>query len=502
MKKLITCLTPILAVLVFMYALVSCTEEQTVATAPLTITSVEPLTARAGDTIRIIGTGFSAARWKNELSFYQTTGFVGVAAATEKELKVIVPRDVVTGPIELRVGDAKVLSEQSFTLDLSMGAPKITSIAPKNAGGGATVTLNGINFTDGDAVAEVFFGTLQAEVLESSETRLKVKVPYGLREGNVSVKAVRASLTSYAFSFIIDPPPAGVKTTYWSDGAIIYKGNITPTGMAIELLYDLTNDVRQAKGVTLNPADGMLYFIGGTQSTPRAVVMRAPADGSGPVEKLYSRAQLFSFIINYDIALDPANSTLFVSVAGSNEAGNSVDRIIKASYADLTAPIEIFYENTSGFGGDVAGLKIVGSVLYWTESVAGRIMKKNVDGSPEVVLFDKGDNLVVPINVAIDEAKQKLFIYDPGEWNIAPAKIYTGNLDGSGSLTVIVEAGEFLNSGYDVEVDPDNEFVYWFTSAGSFNNINRSRYDGTGVQTIFTGIPNAGNAFLFDIDKR
>ena len=488
-------------------ALVSCKDDDGPGDEPeptqkMTITNIDPLTAREGDTVRITGTGFSKTPSQNTVLFNQSTS-AQVIAAADTELKVKVPMGAPSGPIKVTVGEASAVSTQTFTLDVSLGVPTITAIAPTHGLAGSELNITGTNLVEGSVIAKVSFGTTVAEVTASSATSLKVKVPASLAEGEFDVRVDRGGKVSNVVKFVVDPLPKTVKATYWTDGLAIYKGTITETGVDIKRIYDSENGgLLSTYGIAFNPTDNKVYFAGGSSEYPDGAIFRAPADGSGPIEQLYTFTALGGDFPASDIALDAANNNLYVTALSRRK-----DRIIKGHYADLNEPVKVLYEITESGRGNAIGIKltVANGKLYWAQSVSMKVVEGSLDGSEEAkVLFDGDDNLAAPYNIAVDVAQQKIFILDnPEEGATATDAIYAGNLDGTGSLTKIISAGDDLDGGFDVEVDIENQFVIWLSplTEGQGQKVSRCKYDGTDVETLFSSDQIQGAGF-FDIDVR
>lgn len=468
----------------------------------LTISNIDPLTARAGDTIRIAGSGFSTTPSENVVYFNQSpSASAQVIGATISELKVKVPAAAPNGPIKITVGKSSAVSAQTFTLNTSASAPAITAINPTHGLPGSEVIITGNNLVEGSVIANVTFGTMQADIISSTPTSVKVKVPQSLTQGQVDIKVIRSGQSSNIVKFVVDPLPKTVKATYWTDGVSIFKGSITETGVNIETLYDAESGVVSAYGIAFNPIDNKIYFAGGVDSAPDGAIFRAPADGTGPVEELYTYDELNGGFPAYDIALDFATSTLYVVVIADGK-----DQIVKGNYGDLSKAVEAIYEVNTG-SGDAVGVKltVADNKLYWAESISKQVVQGSLDGAQDAkVLFDGSDNLGAPYNIAVDASKQKIFILDNPELGAtATDAIHVGNLDGSGTLTKIVSAGANLDGGFDIEVDTENQFIIWLTpvQGEQGQKVNRCKYDGTGVETLFSGDQIQGAGF-FDIDIR
>jgi len=74
-----------------------------------------------------------------------------------------------------------------ITFSLCQDAPFIESIDPAFGGFGSTIIINGSNFSSNDEDNTVFFGGLEANILNATENELMVTVPYGAYYTPISV---------------------------------------------------------------------------------------------------------------------------------------------------------------------------------------------------------------------------------------------------------------------------------------------------------------------------
>jgi len=74
-----------------------------------------------------------------------------------------------------------------ITFSLCQDAPFIDSIDPAFGGFGSTIIINGSNFSPNDEDNTVFFGGLEANILNATENELMVTVPYGAYYTPISV---------------------------------------------------------------------------------------------------------------------------------------------------------------------------------------------------------------------------------------------------------------------------------------------------------------------------
>src|SRR5215204_3015891 len=118
------------------------------------------------------------------------------------------------------------------------------------------------------------------------------------------------------------------------------------------------------------------------------------------------------------------------------------------------------------------------SDIYWTDDVAGLIMRGDSSGSAPQVLLGPANGVVEPRGIALDVADGKMYWADNGSNSIARA-----NLDGSGAETLISSG---LSFPADVELDLVNKKIYW--ADRDSNWIRRANLDGSGIENVRTGI--------------
>jgi len=92
-----------------------------------------------------------------------------------------------------------------ITFSLCQDAPFIESIDPAFGEFGSTIIINGSNFSPNDVDNTVFFGGLEADILNATENELMVSVPYGANYSPISVytNGLYAS-SSQRFNVIFD----------------------------------------------------------------------------------------------------------------------------------------------------------------------------------------------------------------------------------------------------------------------------------------------------------
>lgn len=465
--------------------------------AALTITSLNPATARVGETVTITGTGFSATPSQNTVMFKTSLTADApamVQEATATALKVVVPVNAVTGTITVTVAGKSITSPQPFTIDESLGAPVLTSLNPTSGFVNAEITITGSSFGDDKDAIDVFFGTAEAtDVVTVTATTITVKVPASVAAGELDVKVVRDGVTSSnTLRFTVNATPVSVKTVYWVDNNKVYRGEIGDNGIEVTKLYD--QDGLAVQGIAIDTEGSYIYWgrVNG--------VSRAPIDGSGPIEEVYTDAQKLNSVT--DIAVDHTGGSIYFTSVDANGEHSYINK------GTLTgeAPFVTLLDQASDAIGFNIKLALADGKLYWAEPVTQRVYSASLTGdfSPTVLFSAVSNNLLkAPVGVAVDNVSNKIFITDNGELlGVGESSILTGNLDGTGSLTTLVSAGSNVRTPYDAEIDTENGYFFWLNSVsagGAGSEIMRVKLDGTNVEKLFDGFENGIN---FDIDIR
>lgn len=472
----------------------------------LTITSFNPTTAKIGETVVITGTGFNADFSQNSVFFTgsQTSATPGLAQAILEEgnatsLTVIVPENAINGPITVRANSTEAVSSQPFTLDTSLLDPVLTSLDPTNGLPGVAVTITGENFGEEAAVLQVLFGDTEATISAVTNTSISTSVPENLAEGELQVSVSRNGINAAnTLSFTVNPLPVDVKTAYWTTMDGILRGEITDTGVNITTLYDADSEgFTTATGVAVDFTGQMIYFTSSTSG-----VNRAPLGGEGPIELLYEAVN------SADLAIEPKSGKIyFFSIdegaeksfifKGDMDGSGDLDTLYSFDY---TLSFETFlYEGPEPY---TPKLLLTENRIYWTETgINPRVMVGSITGDVAPQVLFSSDELIRPTGIAIDPVNQKLYIADNGASEGLESTIFSGNLDGSGTLSVLVASGDNVRSPSDMEIDSENGFVYWLNeiTENTMTNteLTRASLDGETVEVLFDGF---SGAIFFDLE--
>ena len=178
---------------------ISTTEDFTVTHPAPIITLFSPTNGIPGDEIIINGANFSPIINENTVIFNDNKEAV-ILDANPNSLKVIVPDDAVTGKISVTVNNNTTTSTNDFN---ATATPTITSFSPTSASPGATVTINGTNFSNIINENEVVFSDSQeATITNATVNTLTVIVPNNAETGNVTV-TVNGITTTSNTNFIV-----------------------------------------------------------------------------------------------------------------------------------------------------------------------------------------------------------------------------------------------------------------------------------------------------------
>ena len=220
-------------------------------------------------------------------------------------------------------------------------------------------------------------------------------------------------------------------------------------------------------GIALDVADGKMYWNTGYTNQR---VMRANLDGSD-VETLIS---------GYP-PLDYANKGMALDVPGDKMwwAGCYQRKIHSANHdgSSHTTPI-----STSSRSGDVA-LDLSAGKVYYTVIINGapEISRANFDGTAQEVLITSG--IANPWGIALDVAGGKMYWTNGGL-----DKIMRADLDGS-DVEDLVTSG--LNYPLGIALDVASGKIYFCNAGDSMTGegyIQRANLDGSGVETLLTGL--------------
>ncbi len=171
-----------------------------------TITGSSPDSGGVGTPVVVRGTNFTGA---TAVKFNgRPAGFTVDSAG---QITAIVPASATSGPIAVTTRGGTATSAVSFTV-----APRITGFTPSSGAIGASVTINGANFTGATSVT--FNGTPATTFTVDTPTRITATVPAGAAGGKIAVSTTAGTATS-AKTFLVKPSVVSVTPASGAAGA-------------------------------------------------------------------------------------------------------------------------------------------------------------------------------------------------------------------------------------------------------------------------------------------
>lgn len=231
--------------------------------APPTITSFTPTSAGVGATVTITGTNFTGAT---------AVSFGGTAAASFMVVSATQINAVVaagaTGIVSV-ITPGGTITSGGFTF---VPAPTISSFTPTSAAVGATVTINGNNFTGATAVS--FGGTAAASYIVMSPTVITAVVAAGAT-GAVQVTTLGGTATSAGFLLLptiasFTPTSAGGGTTVTINGSGFTGATAVSIGGVAATSYTVVSSTQITAVVSAAAANGSVSVTtpGGNATSP------------------------------------------------------------------------------------------------------------------------------------------------------------------------------------------------------------------------------------------
>ncbi len=217
--KLLKFIYNLLAIIVMMSLLSSCSGDDNAETPTPTITGFTPTSGEVGASVTINGTNFSTTTTNNEVKFGSVTATVTAATATS--ITTTVPGGATTGKISVTVNEKTAISTADFTVNF---APSISAFTPTSGTAGTSVTITGLNFSTTASQNTVRFNGVQATVTAATITTLTVTVPAATSTGKISVQVGSLTANS-ATDFLVIPVIAN-----FAPSSGIVGSNVTITG--------------------------------------------------------------------------------------------------------------------------------------------------------------------------------------------------------------------------------------------------------------------------------
>ena len=170
----------------------------------LTIGSVTPLTARAGEQVTIAGENFGVTANENVVTFNSVEAEIVSASATSLVVKVpsgiLAPTYNEVNPIVVITGGQTITATESFRL-----LPTVKEFSPKNGTFGTIITVTGSDFYP--FLTSAIIGGKPASALQVTDTYVTFAIPYTVTSPTLKVKLVSGSTTiDVPGDFSVTPP--------------------------------------------------------------------------------------------------------------------------------------------------------------------------------------------------------------------------------------------------------------------------------------------------------
>lgn len=172
------------------------------------------------------------------------------------------------------------------------------------------------------------------------------------------------------------------------------------------------------------------------------------------------------------------------------------NRIIKVKN-DGTGDLVVLYDSEDGVSEpDAITIDNATGKIYWCNSGTNQIMKGSNDGvDAPTALYSGAEVIEYAYGIGIDKSKGKLYISD------FDLGIKVGNLDGSGTMSVLWDSNNFADMGSpsNLFVDGEQGKIYWTDE--STDAIVVANLDGTGSPIVlFDDTDGVGRADGIGVD--
>jgi len=163
----------------------------------LSVQKISPANGSEGMNIRITGTGFSS-------SVSPATVFInGIQAVVVNVSDTLVVAKI---PANAGKGPVKVVVDKQESVGQIFTYQSINGISPLTGGKGTRIIVNGIGFDPVATNNTVTFNTLQARVIEATESKLIVEAPANVATNKIAVIINGQKMVGPVFTVV--PPPS------------------------------------------------------------------------------------------------------------------------------------------------------------------------------------------------------------------------------------------------------------------------------------------------------
>ncbi|MBE9586220.1 IPT/TIG domain-containing protein [Mucilaginibacter sp. JRF] len=186
------------------------------------ISNMKPLSGGANTRVVLNGVGFETALANNKVDFNGKAATV--VEGNDKQLVVLAPADVTTGPLSVTINGQKITG-QRFTV---VGKPVIGIVSPLSGPKGTEMTIQGDVFSAVADENKVFINNVEVPLNSVTATQITLTIPGGTGSGNIRVVVNDQATTGPAFK----DQTLGIKSLTPDNGLAGTSVTITGTGFS------------------------------------------------------------------------------------------------------------------------------------------------------------------------------------------------------------------------------------------------------------------------------
>ncbi len=291
--------------------------------APPWVSSVSPLSGRAGDFIALQGTNLLEVQ-----NVYFGPAPATLSSITANGLQARLPLDARTGPVTLHAPGGSFVSSNTFVV-----LPRIIDFQPRLGPVGSTVTITGTSFFN---VTNVQFNGVSATHTVVSPQELQATVPVGATTGLIRVATVDGEAFS-AIAFTVTQPADLRVTEVLSTNLatppqlVTYTTTVTNAGPSIQTGVTLTNTFHPGLALqSAAPSQGNCGIAGNVVTCALGILTN-------------NHAATVTITVNVISSGVFTNTVTVRSIEGDPQPGNNTvnNTLVAATLAERTLDIEL-----------------------------------------------------------------------------------------------------------------------------------------------------------------
>ncbi len=266
---------------------------------------------------------------------------------------------------------------------------------------------------------------------------------------------------------------------YWVDTTLNTVGKANLDGTSQQTIL---SSLGGPEDIAVDPVGGRIYWTEFSTSKVRS----ADHDGTDPADIAPTGSVPFGIDIDIytpeigivDIAIDAAAGKMYYTDFGTKVVdGERWGRIMRANL-DGTNRVELVGKRDPSIFPIGIDLDLQAGKMYWTTRDGGDLHRANLDGTVQEDLNPAGsrDPCMFP-SVAVDTVNDRLYYADA-----IHGHIHRSNLDGTGEV-VLVTGAEFPQ---DIALDVAGDRMYWTETDGAETRIMRSTLTGGSITELVT----------------